>query len=184
MSTATDESRRRWNTLMLVLLVAGLAWIWVNRVPTDAATAARTLPAAPAVGHPAPDISLTTVNGEAFRLSGLHGTPVVLNFWATWCPPCRAELPELQAASIRLSGQVAVVGVNQAEPAAAVKAFAADLGLSFPMPLDANGAASRLYAVRSLPTTFFIDRNGFIRQIQIGQVTEATLAQLLRTIYP
>ncbi len=174
----------RWNLLLFILLLVGLAWIWVNRVPGDAATASADLPPAPAVGHPAPDFSLPTLSGETFTLSELRGTPVVLNFWATWCPPCRAELPELQAASERLAGQVAIVGVNQAEAPADVAAFAGRLGLSFPMPLDVNAQASRLYAVRSLPTTFFIDRQGVIRRIQIGPVNEATLAQMLRTIYP
>ena len=117
-------------------------------------------------------------------LSAQRGTPVVLNFWATWCPPCRAELPELRAASERYAGQVAIVGVNQAETAATVAKSAPELGLTFPIPLDQSGAVSRLYGVRSLPTTFFIDRDGVIRQIQSGPLTEAVLAQLLRTIYP
>jgi len=175
---------KRWNLLLLVLLLVGIAWIWVNRIPGDAATVSASLPPAPARGHPAPDFSLTTLAGEPFTLSELQGTPVVLNFWATWCPPCRAEMPELQAASERLAGEVAIIGVNQAEAPADVAAFVAGLGLTFPMPLDVDAEASRLYAVRSLPTTLFIDREGVIRQIQVGPVTEATLQQLLRTINP
>ncbi len=175
---------KRWNLLLLVVLLVGLAWIWVNRLPGDAAPASVGLPPAPAVGHPAPDFTLAALSGETFTLSALRGTPVVLNFWATWCPPCRAELPELQAASERLAGQVAILGVNQAEAPADVAAFVGGLGLSFPMPLDVNADASRLYAVRSLPTTFFIDRQGVIRRVQVGPVTEATLAQMLKGIYP
>jgi peroxiredoxin len=175
-------NRTRWNTLIVILLIVGLAWIWINRLPPGVTAGAGALPPAPAVGHPAPDFTLTTAAGEMFKLSDLRGTPVVLNFWATWCPPCRAELPELQSASERLTGQVAIVGVNQAEAPAEVQAFADQLGLNFSIPLDENGDASRLYRVRSLPTTFFIDRSGVIRQMQIGPVTEATLAQLLRTI--
>lgn len=175
---------QRWNLLLLILFLVGAAWIWVNRLPGDAVAVTADLPPAPAVGHPAPDFSLTTLAGEPFALSDLRGTPVVLNFWATWCPPCRAELPELQAASERLAGQVAIIGVNQAEAPADVRAFVAGFGLSFPMPLDVDAQASRLYAVRSLPTTFFIDRQGVIRRVQVGPVTEATLAQMLKTIYP
>jgi cytochrome c biogenesis protein CcmG, thiol:disulfide interchange protein DsbE len=177
-------SRTRWNILIIVLLIAGLAWIWVNRLPAGSASAAGALLPAPAVGHPAPDFTLTTAAGETFRLSDLRGTPVVLNFWATWCPPCRSEMPELQAASQRLAGQVTIVGVDQAETPAQVQAFATQFGITYPIPLDQNADASRLYRVRSLPTTFFIDRFGIIRQMQIGPVTEATLAQLLKTIYP
>jgi cytochrome c biogenesis protein CcmG/thiol:disulfide interchange protein DsbE len=177
-------SRTRWNTLIVVLLIAGLAWIWVNRLPAGNASAAGALPPAPAIGHPAPDFTLTTAAGETVKLSELRGRPVVLNFWATWCPPCRSEMPELQAASQRLAGQIAVVGVDQAETPAQVQAFTTQSDITYPIPLDQDAEVSRLYRVRSLPTTFFIDRSGVIRQMQIGPVTEATLAQLLKTIYP
>lgn len=176
-------NRSRWNLWFVLLLLVGLGWIWVGRVPNDS-SAAGSLPPAPAIGHPAPDFSLDTLSGERFTLSELRGTPVVLNFWATWCPPCRAELPELAAASARLAGQVAIIGVNQAEARPDVQTFATGLSLPFPVPLDERGDASQIYRVRSLPTTFFIDRQGIIRQVQVGPVTEATLVQLLKTIYP
>jgi cytochrome c biogenesis protein CcmG, thiol:disulfide interchange protein DsbE len=176
----------RWNVLLVLLALVGAAWIWGNRLPVGEAAAANTagLPPAPAVGHPAPDFTLTAVTGEAVTLAALRGQPVVLNFWATWCPPCRAELPELQAASERLQGEVAIVGVNQAEDAERVRTFVADLSLTFTVPLDERGQVSRAYNVRSLPTTFFIDRNGVIRRIQSGALTEATLAQALESVYP
>jgi DsbE subfamily thiol:disulfide oxidoreductase len=170
--------------LILLTLVVGMAWIWTNRVSVAGTSGTESLPAAPVIGHPAPDFALTTLEGEKFQLSTQRGTPVVLNFWATWCPPCRAELPELKAASERYADQVAIVGINQAEAPATVAKFAQDVGLTFRVPLDQQGAVSRVYGVRSLPTTFFIDRSGIIRQIQNGPLTEATLAQLLRTIYP
>jgi cytochrome c biogenesis protein CcmG, thiol:disulfide interchange protein DsbE len=176
--------QRRWTLLILLVLILGSAWTWHNRVPAGSAASTTERPAAPAIGYPAPDFTLATSGGEEFTLSSLRGTPVVLNFWATWCPPCRAELPELKAASEHYAGQVAVIGVNQAEPAATVARSASELGLSFPIPLDQSGRVSRRYGVRSLPTTFFIDRDGIIRQIQNGPLTEAVLAQLLRSIYP
>jgi cytochrome c biogenesis protein CcmG/thiol:disulfide interchange protein DsbE len=177
-------SRLFWSFLMAAAFVAGAAWIWAGRVPEGANRPAAGLPPAPAIGHPAPDFTLPTVAGDTFTLSALRGKPVILNFWATWCPPCRAELPELEAAHERYAGQVIVVGVNQMEPAANVAAFAGQIGLAFPLPLDAQGDVSRQYAVRSLPTTFFVDREGVIRRIQTGALTEATLAQALKTIFP
>lgn len=178
-------TRTRWNALLLLLALVGAGWIWVNRLPGgNTITAAGGLPPAPAVGHPAPAFTLTSVTGEPVDLAALRGQPVVLNFWATWCPPCRAELPELQAASERLAGQVAVVGVNQVEPAAQVADFAQRLGLTFTIPLDERGQVSHAYGVRSLPTTFFIDRTGVIRHIQSGALNEATLVQALESIYP
>jgi peroxiredoxin len=178
-------TRRTWNLAIGIVLVAGVSWLWAGRVPAaEPAAGANGLPPAPAVGHPAPDINLTTVTGDTFALSSLRGKPVVLNFWATWCPPCREELPAFQAASQRYAGQVDIIGVNQVEPAAGVAAFAQRFGLTFPIPLDTNNDVSRRYAVRGLPTTFFIDRDGIIRHIENDSLTEATLAQALRTIYP
>jgi cytochrome c biogenesis protein CcmG, thiol:disulfide interchange protein DsbE len=174
----------RWNSLLLLMLVVGVVWIWENRIPPNRTAPASELPPAPALGHPAPDFTLRTLTGEELTLSAQRGKPVVLNFWATWCPPCRAELPELAGVAGRYDNQIAVIGVDQAEPAAAVKAFADRLALEYPIPLDAQASVSRMYGVRSLPTTFLIDRQGIIRQIQVGPVTEATLTQLLQSIYP
>ena len=177
-------TRSRWSVLIVLVLLAGAAWIWINRLPAETAALAGGLPPAPAVGHPAPDFAVTDAAGKTFRLSELRGKPVVLNFWATWCPPCRAEMPELQAASERLAGEVAVVGVDQGETAEQVAAFARELGLTFQMPVDGNMDVSRQYLVRNLPTTFFIDRDGIVRYTQVGPLTEATLAQHLKTVYP
>ena len=179
----TIVTRTRWNLLMILLLGVGLAWIWVNRAPVGTSNAGSLSPA-PAVGHPAPDFTLTTVHGERFVMSAQRGKPIVLNFWATWCPPCSAEVAELEEAHRQYAGQIVIVGVDQAEPAADVRAFAAQYGLTYLMPLDSQAEVSRKYAVRSLPTTFFIDRDGVIRRIAHGPVNRATLAQLLRTIFP
>jgi peroxiredoxin len=177
-------TRTRWNLLILIVFLTGAGWIWANRLPAGAGASANGLPPAPAVGHPAPDFTVTDIQGQRFKLSELRGTPVVLNFWATWCPPCRAELPEMQAGSERLAGQVAIVGVNQGETHEEVKTFVEQMGLTFPMPMDKDMGVSRTYGVRSLPTTFFVDRTGVIRHVQMGALTEATLAQHLRQIYP
>ena len=177
----------RRTILLVTLLLVGITWAWINRVPGGSAEAAA-LPPAPALGHPAPDFTLPVAasagSSSEFTLSSLRGKPVVLNFWATWCPPCRAELPELSAASQRLQGEVVIAGVNQAEARTDVEAFAQKLGLGFTIPLDEAAQASQAYGVRSLPTTFFIDRSGIIRHIQVGPLTEATLAQHLKSIYP
>lgn len=175
--------RAFWHGMMAALCVVGIGWVWANRLPPGTPGSAAQMPA-PAMGHPAPDFVLTTLDGKSVHLSALRGQPLILNFWATWCPPCRGELPQLQAASERYAGQVRVIGVDQIEPAGIVSATVRELGLTYPIPLDGAGMASQKYGVRSLPTTFFIDRQGIIREIQIGGLTGATLADMLRSIYP
>ena len=176
--------QRYRSLLMGLVLCLGLVWIWSNRIPAQVNAEAVALPPAPAVGHPAPALDLPTSAGGSFRLADLVGKPVVLNFWATWCPHCRTELPELEAASRRLQDEIVVAGVNQGEDPVSVNAFAHQYGLSFVIPLDTRAYASRDFSVRSLPTTFFIDRTGVIRRIVVGAMTEATLSQGLKSIYP
>ena len=177
------DSSRILPALILGVLILGAGWIWLNRVPPSLAE----LPpeSIPLKNHPAPDFTLQTVEGESLSLSDLKGQAVVLNFWATWCPPCRAEMPELQAAYEDLGeGGLVVLGVNQGEEPAVVQAYLDELGLTFPVVIDANFAVSDLYSVNSIPSTFFIDRNGVIRDIVIGQMNTALLRERIKSIYP
>ena len=176
-------TRTRWRQLTMIIAVLGLAAVVWGRVPGNGASTA--LPPAPAVGHPAPLFSLPTLAGDAIALADLHGQPVVLNFWASWCGPCRAEMPELQRLHDRLGpAGVVVLGVNQGEQPETAAGFMQQLGLSFPVVLDQRTGVSQQYLVNSLPTTFFIDRDGVIRNTFIGPMSDAVLAQNLRSIYP
>ena len=169
--------------LILATLLFGGGWIWFSRVPESAPQAEPK--AIPVVGHPAPDFTLQTLEGERLNLSDLQGEAVVLNFWASWCPPCRAEMPELeQAYRNNQGGGLVVLGVNQGEEQAVVADFARRFGLSFPILLDQQLQASRAYQANSLPTTYFIDRNGVIRGRVTGQMNAALLTERLRSIYP
>lgn len=160
---------------MAALLVLGCAWIAVSRVPAtpDPTTAA------PQVGFLAPDFTLTTLAGETVTLSELRGKPVVLNFWATWCPPCRAELPHFQAAHEAHGDEVAILAVDERESPQQVAGFARQLGLTFPIPLDTDGRIGVEYRVRALPTTYFIDADGVIRRVVRGTTTRAVLDSTL-----
>ncbi|MFZ2361452.1 MAG: TlpA disulfide reductase family protein [Anaerolineae bacterium] len=176
-------NQTRWYTLTAIVAILGLAAIAWGRVPADRPSMA--LPPAPAIGHPAPQFSLPTLAGDAFDLADLRGQPVVLNFWASWCGPCRAEMPELQRLHERLGeAGVVVLGVNQGESPQTAAAFLQALGLDFPVALDQRTGVSQQYLVNSLPTTFFIDRDGVIRSTFIGPMSDAVLAQNLRSIYP
>lgn len=165
----------RWHLLTLLLLILGVPWIWLNRVPVVAQTDF-TVPQ-PAVNHPAPDFTLTTLDGEVFTLSAQQGTPIVLNFWATWCGPCQNEMPALQTAAERFQGRVQIVGVDQGEEAAEVQRFIEERGITFAIPLDGDFTAGTLYNIQGMPTTFFIDRNGIIRHLWVGEMNSITLAE-------
>jgi thiol-disulfide isomerase/thioredoxin len=162
--------------------VAGLAWITASRVPPDATNRAAGQIEAPIAGYLAPTFTLDTVNGESISLADLSGRPVVLNFWATWCPPCRIELPHFQEASIRYNGRVTILGVDQGEPAGVVAPFAAELGLSYPLALDGDSRVNRLYRVNALPTTVFVDAEGVVDEVYLGIINGAVLEERIERL--
>lgn len=172
----------RWYGIFVLILLLGAPWIWVSRELVDPALAEQN--AEPVVGRTAPDFSLTTQRGESFTLSGLQGTPVVLNFWATWCGPCRAEMPELVRASDHYSPAIQIVGVNQGEPLATVQPFLDEFGITFAIPMDQEMTVGERYRITGLPTTFFIDRSGVIRRIWAGEMNGIILAEGISEILP
>jgi cytochrome c biogenesis protein CcmG/thiol:disulfide interchange protein DsbE len=151
-------------------------------VPITSAPGTTPLTAAPApvVDAPAPDFSLSGLDGKPTTLAGLRGETVILNFWATWCDPCREELPLLDRLARTYAGSLTVVAVETGEPAAEVRAFTEALGLGWIRVLtDPAGQVGDLYLVRGLPTTFFIDETGMIRRIRIGTLDSAELESIL-----
>ena len=124
------------------------------------------------MGDLAPDFSLADLQGNPVRLSSLCGKVVVLNFWATWCPPCRNELPDLQSfyADYNRRG-VIVLGINQQEAIDLVRDFRDNHKLTFPILLDPDHQVGDRYHVNAVPWTVFIDRSGVIRSVNQGQGT-------------
>ncbi len=175
---STPASWRRWRFALAfsVALVLGGAWVFASRMPIEAAEGATREPA-PRVGHPAPDFSLLTPEGEPLSLSGLRGQVVLLNFWATWCPPCRAEMPALQDAYDRFKGEgFVVLGVDQFELPQQVGRFLSTFGITYPNVIDETGQVSRAYGVFSIPQTFFIDREGVVQKIVPGPLNLPQIA--------
>lgn len=170
----------RWYALFLVVLIGGSGWLWASRAPLEA----QPMPGEdPAIGLTAPDFELTTLDGETLRLSELRGTPVVLNFWATWCGPCRRELPALQTAAERYDGRVVILGVDQGETPDTVQPYVDELGLTFAIPMDEDMQVGARYNVRGLPTTYFVDADGVIRHVWLGEMNSITLAEGIAQVW-
>lgn len=175
-------------TILLITLTAlGVTWILFSR---DDVSQPRTisLTEAPIVGHLAPNFSLATPQGETIALTdyvnrdGGTGQPVVLNYWASWCGPCRVETPEFQSASLKFKNQVAFLGINQGESAQIVSEFALSYGLTYPLLVDEDNSVNREYGINSLPTTIFIDREGVVREVFIGILNQAVLEDRIKRL--
>lgn len=183
-------SRTEWNTLLVVVLVCGSLFIAITRARPPVAGAiapvqgAAERDPAPRAGHPAPDFSLTTLTGESLALSDLQGQVVLINVWATWCPPCGTEMPAIQAAYDQYRDQgFVVLAVNLREGQQAVAGYMHERRLTFPALLDSDGSVSAAYQARALPSSFFIDRQGIVRAVYRGPmsrgVIDGTVTQLL-----
>jgi peroxiredoxin len=139
--------------------------------------------AAPDKNAIAPDFNLLNIQGEEIHLSRLRGQPTLINFWATWCAPCRLEMPAMQDRFDKFSAEgLQILAVNFDEPLEDVQAFADEFNLTFNVLLDPGGIIQRAYRIRGYPTSFFLDANGVIRVIHIGVMTERQLDDYLAEI--
>lgn len=119
------------------------------------------------VGEQAPDFELELVSGEKVKLSDYRGKKVMLNFWATWCPPCKAEMPVMEQLYKASKGELVILAVNM-DTQNDVAGFVSKNGITFPILLDKNNEVNKMYQVLSIPTSFFIDSKGVIRNQSIG----------------
>ena len=120
-------------------------------------------------GNIAPDFSLETLEGEVLSLSEFKGKKVFLNFWATWCPPCRAEMPDIQKFSENEDVVVLAINLTHTEDSLlTVDNFIQDRGFTFPVLLDKNGEVAEQYRVQAYPTSYMIDAKGRIQYIALG----------------
>jgi cytochrome c biogenesis protein CcmG/thiol:disulfide interchange protein DsbE len=125
-------------------------------------------------GRPVPNITGTTLDGQAFDLASLRGKPVLINFWGPTCVPCRTEFPLLAAKATehRADGLV-IVGVLTDDPVEPARTFAAENGGTWATVIDPGGAIKAAYRVLGRPQSFFVDRAGILQSIQIGEVVDA-----------
>ena len=171
------RDNRRWTMVMIAVLILCVSWTFLSRVP-QAATTNGGPPPSPREGFSAPDFTLDLLGGGQVTLSELRGKVVMVNLWASWCAPCRIEMPEIERVyqAYKDLGFI-VIGLNttfqDSEPDAA--AFVGELDLTFPVALDRDGTVSRDYHLRALPSTYFIDRRGVIRSAVFGAMNGALI---------
>ena len=189
----TQSSRLSTAALVLLGLVLGsasAAVLWLRPVQSAADSAVEetstpiiTPAPAPVVGATAPTFALANLGGERVDLRALRGSPLVLNFWATWCEPCRTEMPLLQSHyEAGRSAGLRILAINFDEPEPLVRSFVDELGLTFDILLDPGAYVQGLYRVRGYPTTFFVDARGVIRGHKVGAMEASELEAFLADI--
>ena len=158
----------RWIALLATLAFAGvvvglLAWAMLNKEPVTGRSGETR------VGKPAPDVRLEAFDGSSFALSDHLGSPIVLNFWASWCLPCRDEAPALKELWNRWHGQgLVLVGINSQDGYDDASAFLTEFNVPYLNVIDTDGIASIDYGVVGLPVTMFIGKDGVVRQRYVG----------------
>ena len=182
---AQRQKKMRQNNLTLVaaiiLIVGGLGTlIWLGIRPKEEPTTVFSEQARAQQGGTAVNFELDLLDGGSVALADYEGDVIVMNFWATWCPPCRAEMPGLNRfyEAHRDEGLV-ILAINAQEDAATVRPFIDANGFSFPVLLDLQGRVAQQYSTRSFPTTFIIDREGTIQHVQTGEISERELETIV-----
>jgi len=168
----------------LLVLILGFAWIFVSADRSGASTSGA-IPA-PQKGFLAPDFELKTPAGERLRLSDLRGQAVLVNLWATWCPPCREEMQTIEKVYGEYKDQgfvVLAVNMTYQDAPSDVMPFVEGQRLTFPILLDETGEMADAYQLRSLPSSYFIGRDGIINEVVIGgPMAEALLRTRIEDI--
>ena len=183
----SQEQRFNKRDLILAVTTAAVILIVVVLLGFRLGVAAQIGAAAigtPKVGTPAPDFTLPTTGGEIFSLAEAEGRPVWLTFWATWCPPCREEMPDLQETyNSQQSDRYRYLAVNFGEETSAVKGYVNEIGYTLPVGLDPAAITAMDYGVLNLPTHFFIDANGIVREVYAGALSHAQIEQRVAELW-
>lgn len=182
-----DLKRRRWlyvnMGVSLGMIIVGVALLVTLQLTPTYTTQAENIPTAVLLNaemQPAADFELPNLAGDSTALSDFAGQVVLINLWATWCPPCRAEMPTLDAyyQANKDKGFV-VLAVNSEESIATAREFIEANGFSFPVVVDQHGSLYEDYHIPGLPTSFVVDRDGMVRAIHTGALTERQVAALV-----
>ncbi|WP_342431342.1 redoxin domain-containing protein [Neobacillus sp. FSL H8-0543] len=174
------------NVTIMAVLSGLLGWaVYEHQTKTQSAEANANVQTGIQKGKKAVDFTLETINGEA-KLSDYKGKKVILNFWATWCPPCKAEMPHMEKFyKENKTNNVVILAVNltsSESDESNVRAFMKNYGLSFPVLMDADGSVGDTYQAITIPTTYFIDSEGIIQQKLVGPMSKDTMEDMIEKI--
>ncbi|HLB27001.1 MAG TPA: TlpA disulfide reductase family protein [Dehalococcoidia bacterium] len=174
-------------TIAVGALIVGLVWFF-DRPGGSANSQAITLTAeasgpAPRLEKPAPDFRLRGLDGQYYQLSDFRGQPVWINFWATWCPPCRAENPDIQETyEANQDKGLVLLAVSIGEDANTVRDYVERTGLTYTIGVDESTEIAARYRIVGIPTHFFIDRDGILREWRIGSMSKKTMEKKIGEI--
>jgi len=159
---------------LIIIAIAVMIFLPGEKSPAYAALGSGPVPAS--LNYPAPDLELVDLNGEPVSLAGLSGQVVLINNWATWCPPCREEMPALEAyyRAHKNDGFI-LVGINSGDQPEQVVDFQREFDLTFPLWIDPTGLALRVFQNNALPSSYVIDKTGTVRFLWMGAVSQGTL---------
>ena len=178
----------RYIAMMMIgvgLIAIGIMFMLIlNNREKAASASSADLSAIPAeMDFPAPELDLVTLNGVPVSLADYRGSVVLVNLWATWCPPCRQEMPTLQAFYDRYKEDgFVLIAIDQEETREVVQPFVEEFDLTFPIWLDIDYLAQREFKTMSLPSSYVIDRNGRVKLMWIGSISKANLEQYVPDI--
>ncbi|HWQ27745.1 MAG TPA: TlpA disulfide reductase family protein [Dehalococcoidia bacterium] len=175
-------------TALVGVGIAAIVWFF-DRPGGGASSQAVTVTAtaqgaAPRVGRPAPDFELTLLDGTKVRLSDYRGRPVWINFWASWCPPCRAENPDIQEVYEAHRDEHGLVLLAPAigERRGDVEGYMERADLHYPVGLDTDTQIAANYRVLGIPTHVFVDADGIVREIRVGAMSKKTMEKMIQTL--
>jgi len=175
---------KKASILYVIILSLGGGWIFLTTLINP--KVAHQEQVFPYEGFLAPDLQLNTPDGQKLQLYELRGKPIVINFWASWCPPCRVEMPALQKTNENYQKDgLVIIGINSSyqDDLPNALSFIQKNGLTFPILLDSYGVATQIFRVNALPTSIFIDQNGFIHKIVVGTMPEALLRSEISALF-